>query len=342
MLHARSSWKAIVVIALVLSFILSPNVVQAQATPDQAVPQISVDLNALLGGDPAVADEVAETVAMRESLSPEQVSSIQAILDSHKSQLQQITDELLALDQVAPELNAPITQGNNVFIPFANGSANTLQNQTEDAKAARLAALSANAAKINQISQKFFAVQSQIDQQVVEVLDATQRAAYEKTSANLKSMGQAAAANVGVSAASEQSPDALSNCFYGAIYAAYAAYYAYYSWANALYDYYYYGNVYANASYFAATLARSRAESGLLYAGGAYFDSAYGFGYDSNGWADRAYSDLLSAETYSYYTYYGYYSYYYYSSSYGYWAYYYGLSANTYADYASNNEYYCS
>ena len=341
MLRARYSCMVVVVAALVLSLVLSPNVAQAQAVPEQTVPNISVDPNVLLKGDQAVPDDVAETVKMRESLSREQLSSIQAIIDSHKSELQQINDELSGLG--TPQMNAPIAQGNNVFIPFARGSGIAQQSQTEDAKVAQLALVRDNTAKIHEVTQKLAALQSQIDEEIASVLTETQREAYAKNAAKLERIAQRAGGRIDAMAANEVSPSSSSDCWYGAYYAALAWYYAYWGDYSGYYDYYYYGNIYAHAGYLAGAWAKTQIQSGLLNAGGAYFDAVYGFGYDSNDWSGKAYPDLYYGEDNAYYSQlYHWYSWQYYSSSYwGYWGYWYNYWAMYYADYANYYENYC-
>jgi len=282
---------------LVLALIVPTNAVFAQATP-----QAPTDNNrAAPSTDLAVPDEVAEVVKLRESLTAEQISKMQAILDSYKADFQQISSDLASL-------NGTLTpQDKKLFLPLvnANGSANDkAQSQT---KAPDVSASVEKVAKMRQIALNLTVVQNKIDQQIATVLTAAQNAVYAKSAAKLKSTGRAVSARLQALTASSQSPDGTesnANCSTGAYYGAIANWYAYYGLVYGFFNYAVWGTTYSYYAYVNAHYGYSYVSTGLLYAGAAYFDSYYGFGYDSNGWSDTATPAFYNANYYGYYAYY--------------------------------------
>jgi hypothetical protein len=78
---------------LLLALIVPTNVVQAQASPQAPANKLVAPSTTL-----AVPDEVTQAVKLRASLTAEQISKMQAILDSYKADLQQITTEFTNLE----------------------------------------------------------------------------------------------------------------------------------------------------------------------------------------------------------------------------------------------------
>jgi hypothetical protein len=335
MLH-RSRWT-LVSFLLLLALVVPTNLVQAQSKP-QALPDKNVAPSANL----AVPDEVAQVVKLRESLTADQKSKMQAILDSHKAELQQISSDLASLE------GSPSAQDKKLFLPFVNANGNNANASAESlAKPADMAATPEKAAKLNQITVRLTAVQAKIDQEVGALLTASQSEVYAKQSAKLKSAGQAVATKLQALAANSKAPagtDATSDCYYGAYYAAYASLYSYYGYYYAYYNYYYYGGNYGYYSYLYAYYGYYYYGVALPLAGGAYFDSAYGSGNYVNSLSSDAYTYLYYGYYYDYYGYvYGVYAYNnegshtyaYYAYYYSYYGYYYGYN------YAYYYEYYC-
>jgi hypothetical protein len=294
---------------LLLALIVPTNVVQAQASPQAPANKLVAPSTTL-----AVPDEVTQAVKLRASLTAEQISKMQAILDSYKADLQQITTEFTNLEA------SPSAQDKKLFLPLVNESGNA-QSQ---AKAPDLTSTPEKAEALRQITSRLLALQDKINQEVEAQLAADQSKVYAKQATKLKSMGQAIASK---STAMSQSPTeagSLSDCYYGAYYSAIANYYSWLEYYYGYYDYIYYGNTYAYYDYLYAYYAYYYANYAQLYAGGAYWDAYAGFGYDYNNWSGTASSDLSSAYDWEYYAYwYGWYSYYYYGSPYGYYSYYY-------------------
>lgn len=335
MLRVKYYHKIVVVFAFIFSLVMPSSVIHAQA-----IPQVPTDRNLPLAPDLAIPEEVAQIVQFRESLTPDQISEVQAILDSYEADLQQISNELSTLEASPPLEVVPNVQDRNIFLPSISADGNTQQDQTE---VATPTITPEKAAKLRQISLDMADLQSQIDQQIVSVLTSAQSEVYAKNTAEFERVRQAVIRKLEVTSASEQSPSASSDCFYGAYYGAISAYFAYYAHIYGYYDYIYNGNYYSYYGYLYGYYGYDYARSGLLYAGGAYFDVVYGFGYDSNGWSDTAYTNLYYGNYYQYYGYlYAYYSYYYYGTTYGYYSYYYGYYANYYSYYAYYYENYCS
>lgn len=326
----RYSRLTFVSVLLLLALLVPTNVVQAQA-----VPQVPNDKNVAPSANLAIPDEVAQAVKLRSSLTAEQISKMQAILESHKEELKQISDYLANLDIT------PSTQDKKLFLPLVNAAGNT-QSQV---KAADLAVTSENAEKLRQITLDMAALQDKIDQQVITVLTPAQNEAYTKSTAKLKSASKVIANKLQAFAA--QSPDgtdALSDCYNGAYWSGYSYFFAYYAQANAFANYIFAGTLNSYYSNLYSRYAFSYAVDGLLHASGAYWDTNVAFGYDSNDWSGLAYNDLVNA---NYYAYYGYLNGYYSwldsgkTSTLAYNAYYYGYYANYYAYYAYINENNC-
>lgn len=318
MLH-HSRWTLISFL-LLLALVVPTNLVQAQSKP-QALPDKNVAPSTA-----TVPDDVAQVVKLRESLTADQQSKMQAILDSHKAELQQISSDLASLE------GSPSAQDKKLFLPLVNANGNNANASAESlAKPADMAATPEKAGKLNQITVRLAAVQAKIDQEVGALLTASQSEVYAKQSAKLKSAGQAVATKLQALAANSQAPagtDDTSGCYYGAYYGAYSSLYAYYGYYYAYYNYVIYGGSYSYNAYYYAYYGYYYFGLGLPLAGGAYFDSAYGSG---------NYVSSLSSDA-STYLYYGYY-YDYYGYVYGYNAYYYG-SGSTYAYYAYYYSYY--
>jgi len=311
MLH-RSRWTLISFL-LLLALVVPTNLVQAQSSPQAPTDKLVA---------PAVPDEVAEVVKLRESLTADQMSKIQAIVASYKAELQQISSDLAGLE--AP----PSVEGKKLFLPLVNANGNT---QSQE-KAPDLTITPEKAKELGQITLRLLTLQDKINQEVGAQLTSAQAVVYAKNAAKLKSMGQAIASKV-QSMATPQSPTetgAQSDCYYAAYYAGYANYWSWYEYYYAYYDYLYYyyyynyGNSYAYYDYIYAYNAYYYTQYGLLYAGAAYWDSYSPWGYDRYNWASTAADNLSSAYSWEYYAYwYGWYSYYYNGSYYGYYSYYY-------------------
>jgi hypothetical protein len=254
--------------------------------------------------------------------------------------LQQISSYLAFLD------GSQSAKYNKLLLPLVNENGNNANDSAQSlAKPANLAVTAEKAGKLSQIALRLVAVQTKIDQEVGALLTASQSEVYAKQSAKLKSSGQAVAAKLQTLAAKSQAPagtDATSDCYYGAYYAAVSNYYGYYGYYYAYYNYYYYGTNYGYYSYLYAYYQYYYLGLGLPLAGGAYFDSLSGFGYDSNGWSNTAYNYLYYAYYYSYYGYlYAYYDYQNTGHTYAYYAYYYEYYSDYYGYYAYYYEYYC-
>lgn len=291
-----------------------------------------------LADDLEVPEEVAQTVALRQSLTAEQEASIQAILAEYSPQLTAIAEAL-------PVPDTGVVQDSKVFIPFiVAGNQTSVQASTAAAPAdtnsapelvvdeATLQALQASVADLQTL-------QAEINAKVSAVLTSDQQAQYGPVAeAQAKELGNIA--NLINQAAA---PQADSDCFYCAYYGALAHYYTYYAYYYGYYDYYYYGTSYAYYDYLYNYYAYNYTVNGLRYAGGAYFDSYYGFGYDSNDWGSSAASYYNNSAYYAYYGgLYGYYNYAYYGSSYGYYGYLFGyVYGNSYAYNAYIYGYYC-
>lgn len=292
--------------------------------------------------DLEVPEEVANTVAWRESLTAEQVAAVQAIVTKYQPQLQAIAESI-------PTPGGQPSSDNAVYLPLIIGDSAQLaqattatEKPTDDTADPRELLTSAETiAAVRQATADLSALQSQIDQEMAAVLNTDQQARLQTNSATF----QKELKDIATLADLEAAPQADSDCFNGAYYGAIAHYYAWYAYIYGYYDYIYYGNSYSYYDYLYNYYGYYYTFIGLPYAGGAYFDSYYGFGYDSNDWGpDEAYSYFNNAAYYSYYGgLNGYYSYYYYGSYYGYYGYAYGYSyANTYAYYAYYYSYYCS
>lgn len=310
--------KLAVALALVLALVMPTSAVFAQSTPDQVVPQVPTDMSTLFGTEVSVPNGVVDAEQLRQSLSAEQLSGIQAVLDSHAAQLKRLASELAALG--TPDVVTPGAQDTKLFLPLIGVPATADKAEADT-----------QAAGIKQISMDLAALQAKIDREIMALLTADQQALYSKYTADLQSVGKTAVA--GLNPTGDVSASSSSDCFYGAIYGAYAYYYAYwaeyYSWLNSIY----YGDSYAMAGYFGAILTLQETRSGLPLAGGAYYDVYYGRGWDSNYWADDAYYDFLAAEDYGYRAYYwNWYS--------GYYGSYYGGIADDYSYYAYLYSYY--
>jgi len=294
--------------------------------------------SAPLGDKLAVPDAVRTTVKLRESLSANQQAAIRAVLDRHALDLQAIRQRLpeqgnganLSVGNKLPRQQQldRMTEGNtNVAGSNSKVSAQDIQRDTNLLK------------NLGKTATRLKGIQDQIDREVTALLTADQQALYLQSVKPLQQAGAQTAAAIN----REASIQSTSDCFYGAYYGTIAKYYAYVAYYYGYYDYYYYGNTYAYYDYLYNYYAYSYAYNGLRDAAAAYFDSAYGFGYDFNNQSDSAYTNFVYAEYYAYYgSLYGYYSYYYYGSAYGYYGYYYGYYADYYSYYAYYYSYYCT
>lgn len=264
----------------------------------------------------AVPDAVKAAVALRASLSADQLASIKAMVERYNSRVK----------EAGQGLQDPAGQEANAAPKPSSDKASTPQ-----AAASLAAASSIQAAKAVQAQME--AINSDMDKEFASILNADQLKLFQASKpVNNSSKATAAQGPLGTAGSPDSSVQASTSCYYAGQYAANATYYLYWAYYYAYYNYYYYGTTYGYYAYLYSYYAYySYAVDALAELGGAYF-SILQLGSDFSGLGSAGVSDAYYAYYYGYYgSLYGSYDYSYGSGSiYAYYAYlygYYGYSA---------------
>jgi len=296
-------------ISLLLVTFLAPSTALAQKPEPPDSDQGIEDFPSIENMPKPIRDVVQKATTLQESLTLEQHTALQGILDKHQPEMQATTELLFALGK------SPSTDE-----------------------------LSVNKDIVKRILTLF----DNIEADMTLVLNAEQLSLYQSV-INPEFFDKDMAVASSSPNIPESFPNATQGytdyCNYSPMYQAIAELYSLVGYNYAYYSYQYYGSSYAYSAMVYASYSLSYGDTALSYSGQCYFETyyagmmTYSSDYSYAYWA-YYYGDV--ADDYGEYAYiYGYYDYAYYQNDYAYYNYVYNAAAYDYADAANTYAYYC-